>query len=138
MIPFDFVTTDIDLEAGELLPTTRAIHKSSVVDFFFGRIGQYQFGVIPPREHFNYFMLTGSCDGDFEWRRVIFEWPPCELSEAAYKEVVAAVSQLPGEPFERVEVPASVRTQAEFQHWVFCHRIGMPYEDDTNDASPAA
>ena len=55
MIPFDFVTTDIDLVAGELIPATRAIHKSSVVDFFFGHIGQHQFGIIPPREYLNHF-----------------------------------------------------------------------------------
>ena len=136
MIPFEFATTDIDLEAGEFLPATRAIYQSSVVDFFFGHIGQYHLGIIPPREYLNDFMLTGSCDGDFEGRRVLFQWSPCELSEADYEQVVAAVSQLPGARFEQVEVPASVRTPQEFSHWALCHRIGMPY-DGLDDAPPA-
>ncbi len=137
MIPFEFATTDIDLEAGVFLHATHAVHQSSVVDFFFGHIGQYQLGVIPPRDHLNYFMLLGSCDGDFEGRRVLFQWSPCELNEAAYEQVAAEVSELPGAPFERVEVPASVRTPQEFSHWALCHRIGMPY-DGIDDASPAA
>jgi len=118
-----FTTTDIDEEGGRLLSHTRANHVASLVDFFLGRVGQYLFGVFPPREYLNDFTQLGSIDGKFEGRLVLFEWQPCELSEADYAELAQAVRQLPGQPFEVVELPDTVKTKADFVHWAFVRAL---------------
>lgn len=118
-----FTTTEVDEAEGRLLSHTRASHVASLVDFFLGRVGQYLFGVFPPQEYLNHFIRLGSIDGQFEGRHVLFEWQPCELSEADYAELAQAVRQLPGQPFEVVELPDTVKTKADFEHWAFVRAL---------------
>lgn len=118
-----FITTEVDAAEGSLLVHTRANHVATIVEFFFGRVGQYLFRVFPPRQFLNDFTRLGSIDGQFEGRHVLFEWQPFELSESEYEQVAQAVRQLPGQPFEVVEVPDSVKTKAEFDHWAFVRAL---------------
>ncbi len=118
-----FTTTEVDLAEGRLLLGTRTSHTASFLEFFFGRVGQYLFGDFPPREYLNDFARLGSLDGQLEGRHVLFEWQPCELSEADYVLVAEAVRQLPGQPFEVVEPPDTVKTKAEFEHWAFVRAL---------------
>jgi hypothetical protein len=119
----NFTTTEVDAAEGQLILRTRKSHAASIVDFFFGHVGQYLFGVFPPLEYLNDFMRLGSIDGEFEGRHVLFEWQPCELSDSEYDQVAQAVRQLPGQPFEVVEVPDTVKTKAEFEHWAFVRAL---------------
>jgi len=118
-----FTTTEIDTAVGRLIPHTRTSHVASLVDFFFGRVGRYLFGVFPPREYLNEFTRLGSIDGQLAGKHVIFEWQPCELSEGDYAQVAEVVRQLPGQPFEVVELPDSVKTMANFEHWAFVRAL---------------
>ena len=117
-----FSITDIDDEEGRLLFHTQVNHVASFIDFFFGQM-QYLFGIFPPREYLNSFIRTGSIDGQFDGRHVLFEWSPCELSELEYAEIAQMVCQLPGQPFEVVELPDAVKTKNDFGHWVLVRAL---------------
>jgi len=100
-------------------------------------VGSHLFGVFPPRRYLNDFIRLGSIDGQFEGRHVIFEWQPYELSEAEYSQVADTVRQLPGQPFEFIDPPNTVKTKAEFEHWAFVRALDRPEREFTDDADSA-
>ena len=87
------ITVEID-EAGDLRSFTRTEYKASVLDLFFGPLGPYMFGVMPPRNLLNDFFRLGSIDGKHNGKHVLFEWKPFELSEDDYSYLAGRLPSL--------------------------------------------
>ena len=138
MLEIRFTTTDIDEAKNELLVDTRSTQVASIVDFVFGHLRRYLFGIVPPRWYLNEFIKLPSLDGKFEGRRVLFQWEPCEISESCYRQLAETVCGLPGQPFEEVEVPVTLETKADYEHWAFLRALDRQHRQGSYHHAPTA
>ncbi len=126
-----FTITDIDEDRNELLTDTCETHVCDIVEFAFGHLRRYLFGIIPPRWYLNEFLKCTSLDGKFKSRRVLFQWEPCEISEPDYLQIADTVRALPGQPFEEVEASEGISTKADYEHWAFLQALDRQHKAGT-------